>query len=675
MSLKEIPKHLLPEQSLWTDEFKRLLAIIRVDEVEKYILVDSSKTEFYSFAAELGYIRETHKEHVDDSEATAQEMKDLGPKKWAELHRRPFEVAVLPDWDWLIKFGQSIPCGDCKRKWLELVRQTPPDFSTVDGYFNWTVDRHNEVNRLLDKLVITYERARQIWCTKRIEPASHFFNADGSPSSLRNKFKSAIGAFYILNGPSFLNVDHSLLRQPGIFTLGQNNGPSTFRPNAWVGLDEPGRFLLSIWLDPNIMKFTQVGHRTGKLFNSITWTEVPVTVEQTINTHLIVTDEDFQANSFLTRRSFSCGLSPARGGARMSMPVGIKILYDLGFREIYLLGCDWEMDNEKPYHFEQQRTPGALRNNNEAYKKWTQRFTDLRPHFEQHGLTVYNCNPDSGLKVFDYLPLEEAISRNVIETKEPTAGLYERKAATPKLTLVTLTGDRQKALSILERWMARQEDDLGKRAQWIVVDDGETPMKTMMGQEYYHKPELRDLKNGFMKKLRWVLDSHIIKGEYVLFLEDDDYYGPRYLKTMRDNAGDFDLVGEGLTINYHVGTRSYLKFGNRGNPGSVTALASSMFRAGCLPEIRQTYCHTENSALDIRVWRGFSAERRRMFLWKDKPQFIGMKGLPGRPGITRRHRPDPSQRFIPDPELMFLRSMIGDDADTYAEFYDGAQPV
>ena len=44
------------------------------------------------------------------------------------------------------------------------------------------------------------------------------------------------------------------------------------------------------------------------------------------------------------------------------------------------------------------------------HKLMHQYFPELKPYFEAEGFHVYNCNPDSELKVFDYVPYEEAIS-------------------------------------------------------------------------------------------------------------------------------------------------------------------------------------------------------------------------------------------------------------------------
>src|SRR5690606_805675 len=51
--------------------------------------------------------------------------------------------------------------------------------------------------------------------------------------------------FLVLNGPSLVGFDWSRLRQPGIVTLGINNGAHRLRPHYWTCVDDPSRFMAS----------------------------------------------------------------------------------------------------------------------------------------------------------------------------------------------------------------------------------------------------------------------------------------------------------------------------------------------------------------------------------------------------------------------------------------------
>ncbi len=110
-----------------------------------------------------------------------------------------------------------------------------------------------------------------------------------------------------------------------------------------------------------------------------------------------------------------------------------KILFLLGFRRIYLLGCDLDMSPTSKYHFDQDRAKGAIKGNNETYKKMNQWFKELRPRFEEQNFNVFNCNPASKLTAFDHISYKEAIdeARSHMDfidcATERTKGLYDTK--------------------------------------------------------------------------------------------------------------------------------------------------------------------------------------------------------------------------------------------------------
>jgi hypothetical protein len=81
------------------------------------------------------------------------EIVPLGPWLWKLLHDRPQSFAgdAEAELRWLAEFERRVPCGACRQHWRDLVRRHPPDLSSADAYYRWTVDRHNDVNRRLDK--------------------------------------------------------------------------------------------------------------------------------------------------------------------------------------------------------------------------------------------------------------------------------------------------------------------------------------------------------------------------------------------------------------------------------------------------------------------------------------------------------------------------------------------
>jgi hypothetical protein len=247
-------------------------------------------------------------------------------------------------------------------------------------------------------------------------------------------------------------------------TFGVNNSPRIIRPNLWVSVDTPGNFMISVWEDPRIMKFVHLGKQGKTLWDNTRWKKSHLTVQQCPNVFYWRDNEYFQADKFLTEETVNwgnhtnrceCGFlrpdkkewekdptkrikvcpqcNKRQWGARSVMLSAVRIAHILGFRKIFLLGCDFKMEAGKQnYAFQQDRSKNSVRNNNDAYKRLNLRFDKLRPIFEKENFFIWNCCKDSGLKSFDYMDFELALKialKDFPDTKtERSAGMYERRA-------------------------------------------------------------------------------------------------------------------------------------------------------------------------------------------------------------------------------------------------------
>jgi len=262
-----------------------------------------------------------------------------------------------------------------------------------------------------------------------------FFKSQSDMGQLGDYKNASI--FIICNGPSFAKLDHSLLRQPGIITYGMNNGAKTFRPNFWSCVDSPSRFLMSVWKDPKITKFIPYGMANKPLFNSYTWSMTNDFVKDCPNVIGFKRNEKFNPSTFLTEDTFNWGNHKDDGGGRSVMLPVLRICYELGFRKVYLLGCDFNMSENNTYHFDEQRDKGAVKGNRKTYGRLeNEYFPQLKPFFDAAGFKVYNCNPESGLTCFPCVSFEEAIATTIAPlgdiANERTWGLYsgeEKKGA------------------------------------------------------------------------------------------------------------------------------------------------------------------------------------------------------------------------------------------------------
>ena len=145
----------------------------------------------------------------------------------------------------------------------------------------------------------------------------------------------------------------------------------------------------------------------------------------------------FNSESFMYEDTFNFGRRKEDGGGRSVMLPAIRILYSLGFRNIFLLGCDFNMKTDRPYSFEESVGDEYVSANMSTYMKLSQWFTELKPHFDKMGLQIFNCNKNSNLNVFPFVDFDEAFGAvtSMIPSpdKESTLGMYRKSKPKSKV--------------------------------------------------------------------------------------------------------------------------------------------------------------------------------------------------------------------------------------------------
>ncbi|MEZ5434706.1 MAG: hypothetical protein R3F31_26780 [Verrucomicrobiales bacterium] len=253
--------------------------------------------------------------------------------------------------------------------------------------------------------------------------APMFFRENGMNVDLVNVWYGQ-SVFLILNGPSFASIDQALLRRPGILTFGVNNGSHVFRTNFWTCVDDPKRFMGSIWRDPAIMKFVPMAHFQKPIWDHITVSESVLKVGECPGVLGYRRNERFDAQQWLHEDTVNWGNHGKLGGGRSVMLAALRICFLLGFRQVYLLGCDFYMSADCRYWFPEQRSVNAIHGNMAGYNSMDRYFNELKPHFDSAGFKVFNCNRLSNLKVFPFVECADAIARSGIENSESTEGMY-----------------------------------------------------------------------------------------------------------------------------------------------------------------------------------------------------------------------------------------------------------
>lgn len=256
-------------------------------------------------------------------------------------------------------------------------------------------------------------RKLQVYYQGYLDRTPMFFRSNGNSLDLLDFYRGK-SVFIVSNGPSFRNVDWNKLKQPGIITYGLNNGAGFFRPNLWTCVDNPIKFLDNIWLDPVIMKIVPNG-----LFEKYIWDfrkkqVSPMKVKDCPNVVGFRRNEIFNKDTWMTEETINWGNHGKLGGSRSVNIAMLRIAFLLGFKKIYLLGFDFNFDNNDPYFFKEIRKSEKHQNAVFA-KKNDYYFTELRPEFEKFGVEIFNCTENSKLTVFPQKKLEDALKENVVE--------------------------------------------------------------------------------------------------------------------------------------------------------------------------------------------------------------------------------------------------------------------
>lgn len=198
-----------------------------------------------------------------------------------------------------------------------------------------------------------------------------------------------------------------------------------------------------------------------------------------------------------------------------------------------------------------------------------------------------------------------------------------------KITVITATGGRPLGFKLCELWMKRQTL---KPDQWIVIDDFKVPTKCTMSQELirrepFWKPGQMTLQKNLLEGLK------IATGDIILFIEDDDWYDPNYIKNMAKKFKDYTrhdsvansslLIGEAISFYYHIRNNSYYYFNNINH----ASLFQTGFTKDLIPQVVELLRKYEEVLyFDGHLWKELKSCEKITFLTK-LPWSVGIKGL------------------------------------------------
>lgn len=239
------------------------------------------------------------------------------------------------------------------------------------------------------------------------------------------------------------------------------------------------------------------------------------------------------------------------------------------------------------------------------------------------------------------------------------------------ITLITATSDRPAGIALTKRWLSSQRVQQPTCVQWLICDDGRQPAdvaldshvfsenRLVVQTEHVRIPPARSVPLSF----RGNVCAGIVRARHPLiaFWEDDDFYPSHWLQWISDwFQKGYELIGEGHARYYNVQTRRYRTLRNHIHASLCQTAVSSR-----MAQWLDNRCRTQGGTyIDMDVWKQGPACRR---ILQQHSTVIGIKGLPGKPGIGIGHKlPDTNPH---DADGSILRQWVGPEAAAlYAGF-------
>jgi len=229
------------------------------------------------------------------------------------------------------------------------------------------------------------------------------------------------------------------------------------------------------------------------------------------------------------------------------------------------------------------------------------------------------------------------------------------------ITLFTPSGGRPDCLKRCSEFIRNNKTNL--KVQWIIVNDYNDEHYEFATDMIYNNQVGDRKKNPIGSSLKLALKY--IKSDFVLFIEDDDWYSSDYIQYYYNNLQKCSLFGQGHAKYYNVKNRSY-----EIRPNSTTA---SLCQTGITTEllIEKINCFDDIYAPfnDMELWVQVKKDK---ILELESNKCVGIKGSNGRPGLGFDHDNFLRHR---DLGLSKLKEWVGLDFKLYENYFDQAQTL
>lgn len=226
-----------------------------------------------------------------------------------------------------------------------------------------------------------------------------------------------------------------------------------------------------------------------------------------------------------------------------------------------------------------------------------------------------------------------------------------------KITAIIPTGMRPEAYALCERWVKSQTLQPN---QIIVIDDGEVPTEITLDATII-LPERKWRLGDTTQKRNLLIGLEEASGDILCILEDDDWFSPNYLQYLTvellNPKYDLQAVGELGSRYYNIKHKKFRLLKNR----NFSPLSQTIFRKSLIPYFKEVLTQND-SKFDVNFWRSMHGPR---YLLPTTTLTVGIKGVPGRPGLGIGHNPADSNWQKDTDKLDQLKRWIGEDVEFY----------
>lgn len=217
-------------------------------------------------------------------------------------------------------------------------------------------------------------------------------------------------ALFIVGGsPSLTFQDTQYLLDSPIMSMGLNNVPVKVRTQLWCGGDHPACYAPGILAEPRTMKFASLPHAEATVQGK-QYFQYP-------NTFFYVPETEVPWHKFFD-------VQPNVPWYHNTLFSSIHIAYMLGFRRIYLAGCDFNIPNkEDAYIHATALSDDELDWNRRLYAYQVEELRGLRNVFDQAGLELIDTSVFSKLAdTYKHMRLDDVI-RKETEVMHPNKAI------------------------------------------------------------------------------------------------------------------------------------------------------------------------------------------------------------------------------------------------------------